>query len=360
MKVLHIYFGPYSEGNGIFTVLNTQLSWIKKYQENVSVTLMLGKNEKQISTVYQIVNCPGKGLKSFLVEGKFDLAIIHGFFFWEYGKISRSLTSLKIPYLIKPHSSLTIESWTKSYFKKRIAFYFLGLRKLVKKSNGIIFINQEEEANSYTFDKKAYIERNGIELSSNYNINFKHENSIRISFFSRIDFNHKGIDILLKALEKIKEESIVFNFWGTGEPKEIDKLKQNIQKVDFINVFYKGARFGKERDEIFKNTDIFILTSRYEGFPTVLTEALSWGIPAIVTPGTNACFFEDEGLGWKCELDPMDIAKTIRSSVKEFSVNYQSIRQKCCDFATENFAIEETIKDTFAIYDSVIENKTLK
>ena len=58
---------------------------------------------------------------------------------------------------------------------------------------------------------------------------------------------------------------------------------------------------GKAKEELLLNTDLFIMTSRLEGHPMGLIEALAYGVPCLVSRGTN---MYDEVLssnaGWVC------------------------------------------------------------
>jgi glycosyltransferase involved in cell wall biosynthesis len=51
------------------------------------------------------------------------------------------------------------------------------------------------------------------------------------------------------------------------------------------------------------NSDVFILTSRFEGHPMALIEALSYGLPCLITRGTNMLEeVQDANAGWVCEI----------------------------------------------------------
>ncbi|MBD2508806.1 glycosyltransferase [Nostoc muscorum FACHB-395] len=56
--------------------------------------------------------------------------------------------------------------------------------------------------------------------------------------------------------------------------------------------------------------DLLIHTFRFEGHPIAVLEALSYGIPCLLTPGTNiAGEVEAAGAGWSVEDTPAAIAK---------------------------------------------------
>ncbi len=352
MKIAYIYLGEFKEGNGIFTILETQLKWLNK--NNIETILYLNENQKNKTTNYKTEIYSLIEFDLSLRRNKIDITIFHGFFFLEYIKIAQKLKSQNIPYLIKPHSSFMKKSWDKGWIKKRIAFYFMGLNKFIRDSNGILFINREEKSNSFNFGKNSFIERNGLDILYKQYEQRKIHDPINISFFSRIDFNHKGIDILLKTIFLLKNKEISFHFWGIGKKKEIDKLEKYILQNDLKNAVYHGGCFGNEKQDVFNEMDILILTSRYEGFPTVIIETLSMGIPAIVTTDTNSCFLQEEGIGWKSNLIATEIADTIILAIEEFKEHNQSINKKCYDYARLNFSIDETIKDSIKIYELVI------
>ena len=48
------------------------------------------------------------------------------------------------------------------------------------------------------------------------------------------------------------------------------------------------AGYVSDTDDYYSRASIFVLSSRWEGFPNVLVEALSFGVPAVVTDGKGA------------------------------------------------------------------------
>lgn len=83
----------------------------------------------------------------------------------------------------------------------------------------------------------------------------------------------KGFDNLLKVFEKIKRHKVLLHILGDGRDKEIlHEMKQNL---GLENVIFHGVQ--KNPYPFLKYADLFILSSRYEGFPNVLLEAGACG-----------------------------------------------------------------------------------
>ena len=104
----------------------------------------------------------------------------------------------------------------------------------------------------------------------------------------------KGFDNLLKVFSHLKNEKILLHILGDGRDKEL--LHQMKSDLGLDNVIFHGQQ--KNPYQYLKFADLFILSSRYEGFPNVLLEAgacgtyslannCPGGISEIIQPGIN-------------------------------------------------------------------------
>lgn len=89
----------------------------------------------------------------------------------------------------------------------------------------------------------------------------------------------KGFDLLIESFSEVNNNNYILNIIGDGSEREkLEKLcvEKNIQnKVKFLG-------FQENPYIYMKNADLFILSSRYEGFPNVLLEAGYCGLYSIV------------------------------------------------------------------------------
>lgn len=122
----------------------------------------------------------------------------------------------------------------------------------------------------------------------------------------------KGYDILFKALSLLKNDKVSFicNVYGAGSEK--NKLLSEIKKKKLsTNVKLKGV--NKNIINIYKNYDLYILSSKFEGFPNSLIEALSAGLACISS---------------NCRYGPSEIIKIKKNGLLFENNNYLDLHQK--------------------------------
>jgi glycosyltransferase involved in cell wall biosynthesis len=84
-----------------------------------------------------------------------------------------------------------------------------------------------------------------------------------------------------------------------------------------------GTVRGRAKELVFKQADAFLHFSRYEGHPMAVLEALAYGVPCLLTPGTNmADVVADAGAGWEV---PGSIAEIAAALVRVVDTNRQSL-----------------------------------
>ena len=130
---------------------------------------------------------------------------------------------------------------------------------------------------------------------------------------------------MLDALDILKQKKFtdaIFQFYGNENDVDIEIIKERLNSLKGL-ASYEGPAYGEKKTEVLANADAFNLTSRYEGMPMGVLEALTYGVPCILTPGTNMA--EDvvaAGAGWEADMNAQDIADTILQAVADLKLNH--------------------------------------
>ena len=113
----------------------------------------------------------------------------------------------------------------------------------------------------------------------------------RVIAVGRADYQ-KGFDLLIQAWEIVSK---IYPDWhldifGNGEKEELEKII--IQKMLKNSISLCPAT--KDIASEYLNSSLYVLSSRYEGLPMVLLEAMSYGLPIV---------------SYECPCGPKDIVK---------------------------------------------------
>jgi glycosyltransferase involved in cell wall biosynthesis len=284
-----------------------------------------------------------------------DVVVFEGFYFLKQVKLSRELTKRGIPYVIVPRSSLTRQALCNhSKYKKWIA-HQLYFNKYCKNALAIQYLTIREFEDSGTkWNKNAIIIPNGIKIPDRLKTIFS-KDKINAVFVGRLDIYQKGLDVLLEACKQVKDilRKNSFNLTLYG-PQIIDysRIESLINQYG-INDFVKlgGEVLGKEKEDVLMKSDLFVLTSRFEGHPMGLIEALSYGLPVLVSPGANmAKEIDESNSGWICETQTNSVCEKlieIVNSKQLFVEKGKQARQLATNYDWE--------KLSYAFHEKIIE-----
>lgn len=251
-----------------------------------------------------------------------DIAVIEEVYCHAFSKIISDLQCNDIPYIVIPRSTLTERAQKHKQLKKIIGnlIYF---NNMLKKAVAIQYLTEQEFCESGNkWNKNHFIIPNGISIK-NTHIKRKNDNKIIFSYIGRIEIYQKGLDLLVDAVNEVqgflREHNCVINIYGPDREDTVKKLTDvvNTKGIEDLILFH-DAVFGKHKEDILINSDIFIMTSRFEGHPMGLIEALSYGIPCIVTPGTNMIEeIKKYDAGWSAQEKVKSIAEKIKKAICE-------------------------------------------
>lgn len=245
-----------------------------------------------------------------------DVIHIHGYQSLLLPEILILVKSMKLksPVLLTPHYDPLNRGTTMGNIFGNIYDRVFG-KILLRSCDGVISISDFESNNIKKIqDSEITVIPHGVD-----NINIKklekHDNNIKLIYVGYL-LGYKGVQYIVKALNVLvnfkKLENVKLTVVGDGKYKgELLKLSKRLNVEKYI----KWKPF-MAHDEVLKEMrkhDIFIILSKTEGYGLVVAEALSQGIPSIVTKKTALEeFIKEKGcFGVNCPPDPGEISDLI-------------------------------------------------
>lgn len=196
-----------------------------------------------------------------------------------------------------------------------------------------------KEMFSKNIQKKSIVIGNAISNPNAYNIEKEYNNEKIIVSAGRLTYQ-KGYDILIKAFNKVYQNYPEYKLVIYGEDNERKQLEDLIKELNLEdNVLLPGK--NKNYLKKVAESEIFVLSSRYEGMPNVLLEAMSIGMPCISTDcvAGPAEIIEDNVNGLLVEVNNVEqLASKIeflinnKSEAKRIGINAKKIK--------DNFSME--------------------
>ncbi len=248
-----------------------------------------------------------------------DLVIFHGIYKQRYLPLWWEVRMRGIPYVVTPRVSLTREAQGQSSWKKRLA-NALFVNSFIRRAAAIHYLTKREMDESVQFGGNCFVVGNGIELSESSERGGR--NGSNMIFIGRYDIRHKGLDVLMLAIGHIKDamqkKGLTIDLYGSrNKERQLLQQQAEVNGLDEVLTVH-GPVYGKMKEEALLRSDLFIATSRFEGHPMAVLEAMSQGMAVLATPGTNmAEEIEETGTGWAVDLDFRDVGEAILKAFED-------------------------------------------
>ena len=126
------------------------------------------------------------------------------------------------------------------------------------------------------------IDEDDIKKRANEKINILDSSAIKFITIGRL-VEQKGYDRLIRVIKRLKEEyDGVFQLLILGDGEKKKQLGEYIKENKLTNIV-KLQGFVKNPYPYLKNSDLFICSSRAEGYSLVIAESLILNVPVIST-----------------------------------------------------------------------------
>lgn len=233
-----------------------------------------------------------KGFKNYFSKhvNDYDIVHLHAFFTILNAIAAPICLKNKIPYVLHLHESPIPQKILGKVPLKIIFNVIWGKRILNGAKTIIVPTSKEKESLSLRFPnlhKKIEVIPNAITGLKIKNLNkaelrkkygFQKEDKIVLSL-SRLS-QIKRIDRALRIFSKIKDPDFKLLIVGPdegGTRKRLERLSNKLWLQE--NVIFWGETAGKEKDDLYLLSDLYLLLSEYESFSMTCLEAIQHGLP---------------------------------------------------------------------------------
>lgn len=360
MKILHIVEDFSIRSGGLRTVINSLDSHLKKLGHS---SYVLSSDKEDEDDIY-LIKSSNKWLYSnkwkqqihkIVTQKEINLIHIHGV--WLYPQLvgAKYASKHQIPFVLSCHGMYQPWLWKKNTFIKKTYLKLLS-KRLFSKATVIHSITKEETYNlKKIFKKNKFSEiPNLISFSDRItdNINKRHiEKSIL--YLGRIN-KTKGIDLLIKAFEKIENKEITLKIAGEfNEYKiELERLVGSLKLTK--KVVFLGMVKGNQKEELIKNSWVMASPTFSDVIGMVNLEAALNKTPIITTRNTGLHKDWNINGGTLIEANVEELTKALKESMNwslEERVNKGSL---LFDFAKQHYSWESRIYDWELLYKKVV------
>jgi len=182
----------------------------------------------------------------------------------------------------------------------------------------------------------------------------------RVVFLGRLAVEHKGLDVLVEGYARflrneadVDAELIVAGPDFRSGLARLQRLAASLFPED--GPLFLGPVFGRDKDALLTSAYVFVHTSRWEGMPYAVLEALATGCPVLVTPATNlGGFVEEYGAGQVVDGTPEGISDGLKRLLGLSPEEYGQMCLSARRLAEERFTWPTVAREIWTAYRTLI------
>lgn len=165
----------------------------------------------------------------------------------------------------------------------------------------------------------------------------------------------KGFDILIKAFDQAEKDG--YHNWnlkiaGDGEEKAF--LREMVRKHNLENRISFCGQISDMR-EFYRSSDILVISSRREGLPLTLLEAMSCGLPAVATAAGDIPEVLDENCGFSALVEnPDSLACQIKAVLNLNSEQYRKMSESAVEKVRSGYSLSAMTAGTVKVYHEIL------
>lgn len=261
--------------------------------------------------------------------------------------------------IVHDHMGFSVQTDMK---KQYIVSAVRSLEYSLKKINLIAV--QKKKTASYIFLRNKWFIPNGLSLERYIKYpttceecrqTFGIKPSEKICLILGWDMKRKGFDVALKAIKKCREidSNIVLGIIGVGRGAPSDAAKEFMKnETPDIDPYEGWIKYLDDYEDIFtvfKAVDVYLMTSRKEGMPYSVLEAISQETPTVISDIQENRFAKGYNNSYFYSVEDSDAcAKAVMNALQVGRIKTNSQR------VIKKYGIEKWCQDVLKVYDVVM------
>ena len=258
-----------------------------------------------------------------------DIVHIHGIWGMMLLRAACVAKKLRIRYTVAPRGMLAPWSLRQKRIKKFLMWWVIW-KRILDDSIFLHMLNKAEAELIVPLGLRCPIKifPNGTFVESSINGQQETDNLIRrvpelrthpfVLFLSRLHYV-KGLDFLLEAFAIVSKENPDARLLIAGPDSGFgDEARRMIERYGIqSSVYMVGPLYGQAKSSALALAKCFCLPSRQEGFSMAILEALSAGLPVVITHSCHFPEVAEVGAGKTVDQSPKQIAEALLTFLED-------------------------------------------
>lgn len=295
-----------------------------------------------MATGTEVVNVPLSDLRSVALERRVDLVHVHHL---SKAALAAVLSPLGRPVVFTPHSGALPT-------KPQEAWAYPAITALM--AAGICLSEREAMMRERRGRRagKWHVIANGLELPATPVLRRSApQGECRLLFVGQL-IATKRVDAIIRAISQEQRFSLRIVFHHDALELELRHLVEDLglaQRVTFVGQLSGDALFDE-----YRNAHALVLPSIREALPSVVTEALSTGLPIVATDVGGVA--EQVGTAGILVNDQLDLATALRSLTAAYPALALAAEERAA-FVRAHYSVDSMISRHLALYEALLEGR---
>lgn len=251
-----------------------------------------------------------------------DLVHFHSVFIPHQAILAGALRHLGIPYVVTPHGGLSLQVLARGRLKKAVYAALVERRRIERAVLATVLTEGEaQEVRAFTAGGPDRIRTIANPVADSLlDAGELPPNPDRLArpvftFLGRYDVLHKGLDRLYRIAELMPEAD--FHLYGTEHgPTRAWLATLELQRLP--NLELRPPVYGDAKIAVLRASTLYVQTSRWEGFPVSVAEAMTLGVPVAVSADLHcAAVIDRASAGLLLSADPVAAAAQLREALAD-------------------------------------------